>query len=100
MTVREPPGHRPRRTCRQGQRQTRTQRPFGTSAPRKPSPTSGGITPRGQQRNWRGKTLMTKPETVTALLLAWGRGEESALERLVPLVDADLRQLARRQMAR
>jgi len=31
--------------------------------------------------------------------LAWGRGDESALDRLVPLVHQELRRLARRQMA-
>ena len=43
---------------------------------------------------------MPEPETLTALLLAWGQGDEPALERLVPLVDRDLRQLARRHMRR
>ena len=47
-----------------------------------------------------GLRTMVKPHTVTALLLAWGRGDESALERLVPLVDTELRQVARRHMAR
>jgi len=35
---------------------------------------------------------------VTDLLLAWGRGDESALDRLVPLVHAELHRLARRYM--
>jgi RNA polymerase sigma-70 factor (ECF subfamily) len=35
---------------------------------------------------------------VTALLLAWGRGDDSALERLMPLVHDELRRLARRLM--
>jgi len=43
---------------------------------------------------------MPEPETLTALLLAWGQGDEPALERLVPLVDSDLRHLARRHMRR
>jgi len=43
---------------------------------------------------------MPEPETLTELLLAWGQGDEPALEGLVPLVDRDLRQLARRQMRR
>ena len=43
---------------------------------------------------------MPEPETLTALLLAWGQGDEPALEQLVPLVDRDLRQLARRHMRR
>ena len=35
---------------------------------------------------------------VTGLLLAWGRGDEAALEQLVPLVHGELRRLARRHM--
>jgi RNA polymerase sigma factor (TIGR02999 family) len=37
--------------------------------------------------------------TPTALLLAWGRGDETALDQLIPLVHDELRQLARRHMA-
>ncbi|MCX6545426.1 MAG: sigma-70 family RNA polymerase sigma factor [Acidobacteria bacterium] len=40
------------------------------------------------------------PQQVTALLLAWGQGDESALEQLIPLVHDELRRLARRQMGR
>jgi len=36
----------------------------------------------------------------TALLLAWGRGETDAFDRLVPLVHDELRRLARRYMGR
>lgn len=43
---------------------------------------------------------MAKPHTVTELLLSWGRGDEAALERLVPLVETELRQVARRHIAR
>ena len=35
---------------------------------------------------------------VTKLLLAWGGGEDAALEKLVPLVYRELRQVARRHM--
>lgn len=35
---------------------------------------------------------------VTELLVAWGRGDQSALERLIPLVHQELRRLARRLM--
>jgi RNA polymerase sigma-70 factor (ECF subfamily) len=35
---------------------------------------------------------------VTNLLLAWGAGEEAALEKLAPLVYRELRQIARRHM--
>ncbi|MGE5198968.1 MAG: sigma-70 family RNA polymerase sigma factor [Rhodospirillaceae bacterium] len=37
---------------------------------------------------------------VTELLVAWSGGDTSALEHLVPLVHAELRRLARRQMRR
>jgi RNA polymerase sigma-70 factor (ECF subfamily) len=37
---------------------------------------------------------------VTELLLAWASGDESALGQLVPLVHAELRRIARRQMRR
>ena len=36
--------------------------------------------------------------TVTALLLEWGKGDQSALERLMPLVYADLRHVAQKQL--
>jgi RNA polymerase sigma factor (TIGR02999 family) len=36
---------------------------------------------------------------VTSLLLAWGGGDDSALEQLVPLVHRELRRLAQRAMA-
>ena len=43
---------------------------------------------------------MTAPSShqVTGLLLAWGRGDEAALEQLVPLVHGELLRLARRHM--
>ncbi|MGE0406262.1 MAG: sigma-70 family RNA polymerase sigma factor [Candidatus Korobacteraceae bacterium] len=37
---------------------------------------------------------------VTGLLLAWSEGNEATLEKLVPLVHAELRKLAHRQMGR
>ena len=42
----------------------------------------------------------TSSGQVTDLLVAWGRGDESALERLMPLVQKELRRLARREMGR
>ena len=36
----------------------------------------------------------------TTLLLAWARGDETALDQLIPLVHDELRRLARRHMAR
>ena len=35
---------------------------------------------------------------VTALLLAWGHGDDVAFDRLVPMVHAELRRIARRHM--
>ena len=42
---------------------------------------------------------MASPSEVTELLLAWGRGDETALARLTPLVHDELRRMARRHMA-
>jgi RNA polymerase sigma factor (TIGR02999 family) len=39
-------------------------------------------------------------QRVTQLLLAWGEGDRSALEQLIPLVHAELRRIAARYMAR
>jgi RNA polymerase sigma-70 factor (ECF subfamily) len=46
--------------------------------------------------------VMTTPPApaVTELLRAWSDGDDSALERLLPLVEAELRRLARAYMAR
>ena len=43
--------------------------------------------------------VLKQPE-VTELLVAWREGNDSALDRLVPLVEAELRQLARRYLRR
>ena len=45
---------------------------------------------------------MSVPESheVTELLVAWSDGDEQALERLTPLVQAELHRLARRYMSR
>jgi RNA polymerase sigma-70 factor, ECF subfamily len=37
---------------------------------------------------------------VTGLLVAWGQGDPAALDRLIPLVHQELRQIARRHMRR
>jgi RNA polymerase sigma factor (TIGR02999 family) len=39
------------------------------------------------------------PVQVTGLLLAWGKGDDAALEQLIPLVHAELRRIAGRHMA-
>jgi RNA polymerase sigma factor (TIGR02999 family) len=43
---------------------------------------------------------MSPRTDVTALLLAWNQGDRSALDRLVPLVYADLRRIARGRLRR
>jgi RNA polymerase sigma-70 factor, ECF subfamily len=40
----------------------------------------------------------SEPQEVTRLLLAWNEGDESALEKLVPLVYVELRRLAKGRM--
>lgn len=49
-----------------------------------------------------GHTPEVTPPTreVTGLLIAWGAGDESALDKLVPLVHAELHRLAHREMGR
>src|SRR4029453_6276807 len=46
------------------------------------------------------KGVMTSAQDVTQLLRAWSEGDEAALERLVPLVEAGLHRLARAYMSR
>jgi len=43
-------------------------------------------------------TARAAASAVTTLLLQWGQGDASALDRLVPLVHHELRRLARRQL--
>ena len=43
---------------------------------------------------------MSTPRDPTALLLAWGGGDQAAFDALLPLVHDELRQIARRHMGR
>src|SRR6185436_16315896 len=45
---------------------------------------------------------MTEPPThqVTQLLIAWSNGDQSAFDKLMPLIDEELRRLAHRYMSR
>jgi RNA polymerase sigma factor (TIGR02999 family) len=45
-------------------------------------------------------TTPLSPQDVTQLLLAWSQGEQTALEKLTPLVYKELHRLARRYMGR
>ena len=42
---------------------------------------------------------MADPGSVTGLLVAWGKGDEQAFQRLVPLVERELHRIAKRCMA-
>ena len=44
--------------------------------------------------------MSDEPATPTELLLAWGRGDAAAFDRLMPLVHDELRRMARRYMGR
>ena len=44
--------------------------------------------------------MATFPKEITHLLLSWSKGDEAALEQLIPLVYPELRKLARRYMGR
>ena len=61
-----------------------------------PSYASRGPTRPARRRPLRMTTTQT--HEVTRLLLDWRNGDEAALERLTPLVYAELRRLARRYM--
>ena len=44
--------------------------------------------------------LSSPPRNPTALLLAWGRGEQAAFDELIPLVYGELRRIARQHLGR
>jgi len=44
--------------------------------------------------------MTSSPQAVTEWLIAWGQGDEAALDQLIPLVHDELRRLARRYMRR
>ena len=43
--------------------------------------------------------LVVDPSSVTGLLVAWGKGDEAALEQLIPRVERELHRIAKRCMA-
>src|SRR5690349_23358118 len=48
----------------------------------------------------RQRILSTAPQAVTQLLVEWGKGDRSALEKLTPLVYEELKRLATRYLRR
>ena len=47
----------------------------------------------------RGLMPTLSPQEVTQLLADWGKGDRSALDKLLPLVHSELRRIAQRQMS-
>ncbi|MEZ5425324.1 MAG: sigma-70 family RNA polymerase sigma factor [Pyrinomonadaceae bacterium] len=43
---------------------------------------------------------MSNPQEITGLLIAWNQGDKSAMEKLMPLVEIELRRIAARFMRR
>src|SRR5438309_4260940 len=56
-------------------------------------------TPRNQHGSNTVSTMTRAPHEVTQLLVAWGDGDQSALDQLMPLVYDELHRLAHRYMA-
>ena len=52
----------------------------------------------GLRSNWLKQAPMVSPRDVTALLGDWSRGNRTALNQLLPLVYAELRRVAARQL--
>jgi RNA polymerase sigma factor (TIGR02999 family) len=44
--------------------------------------------------------MRAQPKEITQLLVAWSEGDESALDRLAPLIDSELHRLAHHYMSR
>lgn len=61
---------------------------------------SWGTTFGGQYAILRYTDMAALPNEVTQLLIDWGNGDQRALAELIPLVQAELRRLARHYMAR
>jgi RNA polymerase sigma factor (TIGR02999 family) len=62
---------------------------------------NGGILIKSRANSPRtGGIVAALPNEVTQLLINWSKGEREALDELIPLVEVELRRLARRYMAR
>ena len=67
---------------------------------RMPPPTEGAIILENPQRRRIKIREPNKAESVTELLIRWSRGERDCLDRLVPLVESELRRIAHHYMQR
>lgn len=65
-----------------------------------PDETRIGARKGGDESAVRCEAVSEPPGRVTELLLAWGAGDEVALERLVPVVYAELHRMAQRHLRR
>ena len=65
-----------------------------------PEETRIGARKGGNESAVRCEAVSEPPGRVTELLLAWGAGDEVALERLVPVVYAELHRMAQRHLRR
>lgn len=65
-----------------------------------PDETRIGARKGGNESAVRCEAVSEPPGRVTELLLAWGAGDEVALERLVPVVYAELHRMAQRHLRR
>lgn len=64
----------------------------------KPAPETTRVRQSGRRCNFRHETSST--QEITSLLHAWHNGDNSALDRLMPLVHGELSRMARRYMQR
>src|SRR2546423_2556328 len=61
---------------------------------------TGALTLGSKPCNAWNQLMIPLPNEVTQLLINWSKGDKAALDRLIPLVQAELRRLARRFMGR
>jgi RNA polymerase sigma factor (TIGR02999 family) len=62
------------------------------------APEKGYAIVEGRYNALRARVPLPSTAQVTNLLVAWGQGDEAAFERLIPVVHAELRRIARRHM--
>jgi RNA polymerase sigma factor (TIGR02999 family) len=66
----------------------------------RPNESTSSEKPAKRRYQWLESRRVPSPAEITELLRAWGDGDNNAFEALVPLVEAELRRLARVYMAR
>src|SRR6185436_18822039 len=66
----------------------------------RPNESTSSENPAKRRYQWLESRRVPSPAEITELLRAWGDGDNNAFEALLPLVEAELRRLARVYMAR